>query len=328
MTKLSLGGGVGARVGARAGTRVGALAGALIGAVALALLPFVLPQFWIFFVAQIMVWIMLAQSFNLLFGYTGLLSLGQSAYFTLGAYGLALLLREVGLGLPLLLIGGVLAGLIGAALIGYLAVRVQGHGFIIVTAVPTILLILFGQDQSWLTGGDNGINLIPPKLFGVYSFFKPATSYYVVLPLFLLVIFAIAWLIRTPLGRAFRLIRENEERASILGYNVLRLKYIAFVIAGGIAGLAGALDALITAYVVPNSASWTISADAIIWTLVGGAGTLLGPIVGTALLLLLREFLSDIWAYGYPLLLGITLLFIVRFAPNGIIGELRAWTRS
>jgi len=302
--------------------------GAVLGAIGLALLPYVLPQFWIFFVAQIMVWIILAQSFNLLFGYTGLLSLGQSAYFTLGAYGLALLLRHAELGLPLLLIGGVLAGLIGAAIIGYLAVRVQGHGFIIVTAVPTILLIFLGQDQSWLTGGDNGINLTPPKLFGLYSFFKPLTSYYVVLPFFLLMMIFIAWLIRTPLGRAFLLVRENEERASILGYNVLRLKYIAFVIAGGIAGLAGALDALITAYVVPNSASWTISADAIIWTLVGGAGTLLGPIVGTALLLLLREFLSDIWAYGYPLLLGITLLLIVRFAPNGIIGELKSWTSS
>lgn len=299
--------------------------GTVLGAIALALLPTILPQFWIFFVAQIMVWIILAQSFNLLFGYTGLLSLGQSAYFTLGAYGLALLLREAGLGLPLLLVGGVLAGLIGAALIGSLAVRVQGHGFIIVTAVPTILLILFGQDQSWLTGGDNGINLIPPKLFGQYSFFKPLTSYYVVLPLFLLTILLVAWLIRTPLGRAFRLVKENEERASILGYNVLRLKYIAFVIAGGIAGLAGALEALITAYVAPNSASWTLSADAIIWTLVGGTGTLLGPIVGTSLLLLLREFLSDIWAYGYPLLLGIILLLIVRFAPNGIIGELKSW---
>lgn len=302
--------------------------GAALGVVALVLLPYLLPQFWIFFIAQIMVWIILAQSFNLLFGYTGLLSLGQSAYFTLGAYGLAILLREVGLGLPLLLIGGVLAGVIGAALIGYLAVRVRGHGFIIVTAVPTILLILLGQDQSWLTGGDNGLNLIPPKLFGIYSFFQPTTSYYVVLPFFLLSMLLIAWLIRTPLGRAFQLVRENEERASILGYNVLRLKYIAFVMAGGIAGLAGALDALITAYVVPNSASWTISADAIIWTLVGGAGTLLGPIVGTALLLLLREFLSDIWAYGYPLLLGITLLFIVRFAPNGIIGESKSWLRS
>lgn len=294
----------------------------IIAVAGLALLPTFLPSFWIFFAAQIMVWIVFAQSFNLLFGYTGLLSLGQSVYFTLGAYALALLVRGTDVGLPLLLSSGVAAGVVGAAFIGYLAVRVRGHGFIIVTAVPTILLILFGQDQSWLTGGDNGLNLIPPRLFGRYSFFTPSTSYYVVYPFFLLVMGFCAWLIRTPLGRALQLIRENETRASILGYNVLRLKYIAFLIAGGVAGLAGALDALITAYVVPNSAGWTISADAIIWTLVGGAGTLLGPIIGTTLLLLLREFLSDVWAYGYPLLLGLILLLIVRFAPNGLMGQL------
>lgn len=299
----------------------------LLACLGLLLLPMILPSFWTFFAAQIMVWILFAQSFNLLFGYVGLLSLGQSAYLTLGAYTVVLLVRSQdqvgGLGLPFLLIGSVLVGVTGAAIIGYLAVRVRGHGFIIVTAVPTVLLILFGLDQSWLTGGDNGLNFIPPKLLGRYSFFSPTTSYYVVLPLFLLVMFCFAWLIQTPLGRAFRLIRENETRSSILGYNVLRLKYIAFLIAGGIAGLAGALDALITAYAVPNSASWTVSADAIIWTLVGGAGTLLGPVVGTTLLLLLREFLSDLWAYGYPLLLGFILLFIVRFAPNGLLGVTR-----
>lgn len=288
-------------------------------------LPYVLESFWVFFAAEIMIWILFAQSFNLLFGYAGLLSLGQSAYLTLGAYGTALLLREFGLSLPFLLLGGVLLSVVGAALIGYLAVRVQGHGFIIVTAVPTIVLILFGLDQSWLTGGDNGLNLIPPKLFGRYSFFDPVTSYFLVLPFFLMLTCALWWLMRTPLGKAFRLVRENETRASILGYNVLRIKYIAFIIAGGIAGFAGALEALVTAYVVPNSASWTVSANAIIWTLVGGVGTLAGPVVGTALLLLLREFLSDIWAYGYPLLLGIILLFIVRFAPHGIVGGLQSW---
>ena len=247
---------------------------------------------------------------------------------TIGAYGTALLLRYFELGLPWLLLGGVLASVIGAAIIGIVAVRVRGHGFIIITAVPTILIILFGLDQSWLTGGDNGINLLLPKLFGRYSFFDPTTSYYLVLPFFLMVMGLLRWLLLTPLGRALQLVRENEARATVLGYDVLRLKYIAFVLAGGIAGLAGVLDALVTAYVAPNSASWTISADAIIWTLVGGAGTLLGPVVGTSLLLLLREFLSDIWSLGYPLLLGLILIIIVRFAPYGIVGSLQRWRNS
>ncbi len=109
----------------------------------------------------------------------------------------------------------------------------------------------------------------------------------------------------------------------MLGYNVLRLKFVSFVIAGALAGLAGSLFALVTAYVVPRQADWTVSANAIIWTLVGGAGTLSGPVVGTGLLLVLREWLSGVWPYGYPLLLGLILIIIVRFAPRGIVGLLK-----
>lgn len=297
------------------------LALALVGA-GLLLAPQVLEAFQVFLLAKILLWALFAQSFNLLFGYTGLLSLGQSAYFTLGAYTVALLLRHVGPGLGWMILGGVVMSTLGAVLVGSVAVRVHGHGFIIITAVPTILIYLFGLDQSWLTGGDNGLNLLPPMLFDRWSFFDPAVSFYVVLPFFVGAMLALHWLIRTPLGQAFQLVRENEARAEVLGYNVLRLKFISFVIAGTLAGLAGALYALVNAYVVPRLADWTVAADAIMWTLVGGAGTLLGPIVGAGLLLILREWLSEVWSYGYPLLLGLILILIVRFAPQGIVGTL------
>ena len=296
----------------------------LLATGALALVPAFLPSFWVFFLAEILVFVIFAQSFNLLFGYTGLLSLGQSVFLTMGAYTVALLVHHLGLKANLALPAGVIAGIVSAALIGFLAVRVRGHGFIIITAVPTVVLLLLGQDQSWLTGGDNGLNFIPPKLLGQYSFFNPTVSYYAVLPFFLAVMLFLRWLIASPLGQAFQLVRENESRAAVLGYDVLRLKFLSFIIAGGIAGLAGSLDALVTAYVIPNTASWTVAADAIIWTLVGGAGTLLGPVVGTAVLLIAREFLSDIWPHGYPLLLGLVLIGFVLFAPRGIVGTILA----
>ncbi len=304
------------------GNRWQLLAGAA-GILGLVLAPTFLDSFWVFFLAEILLFILFAQSFNLLFGYTGLLSLGQSVYFTVGAYTVALLIRQWKPGVGLLLPAGVLTGMVSAALVGSLAVRVRGHGFIIITAVPTVVLVLLGQDQSAWTGGDNGLNIIPPKLLGQYSFFDPTVSYYAVLPCFLATMFFLRWLLATPLGQAFLLVRENEARAAVLGYDTLRLKFVAFVIAGGIAGLAGALDALVTAYVIPSSASWTVAADAIIWTLVGGAGTLLGPVVGTGVLLFAREFLSDIWAHGYPLLLGLVLIGVVLFAPQGVVGALR-----
>ncbi len=304
------------------GKRWQLLAGAA-GVLGLVLAPSFLESFWVFFLAEILLFILFAQSFNLLFGYTGLLSLGQSVYFTVGAYTVALLIRQWKPGVGLLLPAGVLTGMVSAALVGSLAVRVRGHGFIIITAVPTVVLVLLGQDQSAWTGGDNGLNIIPPKLLGQYSFFDPTVSYYAVLPCFLAVMLFLRWLLATPLGQAFLLVRENEARAAVLGYDTLRLKFVAFVIAGGIAGLAGALDALVTAYVIPSSASWTVAADAIIWTLVGGAGTLLGPAVGTGALLFAREFLSDIWPHGYPLLLGLVLIGVVLFAPQGMVGALR-----
>ncbi|MEM7533276.1 MAG: branched-chain amino acid ABC transporter permease [Chloroflexota bacterium] len=300
----------------------------IVALAALIAAPQFLSPFQTFLLAEILTLAVFAQSFNLLFGYTGLLSLGQSAYFAAAALAVALLLREVGLGLPWLIVGGVIASVIFAALVGLLAVRVHGHGFIIITAVPTILFVLFGQDQSWLTGGDNGLNLIPPKLFGQWSFFDPTVSYYVVLPFFVATMFALRWLVHSPLGRAFQLIRENEERAAVLGYDVLRLKWISFTIAGGVAGLSGALFALVTAFVIPQQADWTMAAAAINWTLIGGSGTLLGPVVGTGVWLLLRESMSDVWSNGSPLLLGILLILIVRFAPRGIVGTINHWWQN
>ncbi len=184
---------------------------------ALLLAPLVLGEFQLFLLAEILLWAIFAQSFNLLFGYTGLLSLGQSAYFAVGAYTVALLLRHMEPGIALAIGGGITVSTLTAALIGLVAVRVYGHGFIIITAVPTILFFLLGVDQSWLTGGDNGLNILPPMLFNRWSFFKPVVSFYFVLPFFVGVMLFLRWLVATPLGQAFRLVREMRHGQRCLG---------------------------------------------------------------------------------------------------------------
>jgi branched-chain amino acid transport system permease protein len=288
--------------------------------------------FKVYLVAQILFMAIFALSFDVLYGYTGLLSLGQSVYFGLGAYGTGLLIRHWPIA-----IGGMFPLAIGLATLaaggfGLLAVRVRGHGFIIITAVTTLVMYLLGVNLTHITGGDNGLRYTVPPLLGNPSWRlngpNPTASFYFVLPFFVLTYLTLWWLVRTPLGHALRLIRENEERAEVLGYPVQRLKLLAFVISGAFAGLAGVLYALVNGYVAPQLFRWTFAAEAIIWTLIGGAGTLLGPVVGTALLMLLQEWLKDVWRYGYPLLVGLLLILAVLFFPRGIVGTLQEHWRQ
>lgn len=288
--------------------------------------------FKVYLLAQILFLAIFALSFDLLYGYAGMLSLGQSVYFGLGAYGTGFLLRHAlvpsGWAVPL----AVLLATVAALLFGVLAVRVRGHGFIIVTAVTTLVMYLLGVHLSHITGGDNGLRYVVPPLFGKPAWRlngpNPLASFYTVLPCFTLSYGVLWWLLRTPLGKSFQLLRDNEERAEVLGYPVQRLKLLAFVIAGAYAGFAGGLYALVNGYVAPSLLRWTFAAEAIIWTLLGGAGTLLGPVLGTAVLMLVQEWLKDVWPYGYPLLLGLVLLLVVRFFPRGIVGTTQEWWRQ
>ncbi|MGQ4809428.1 hypothetical protein NKDENANG_02845 [Candidatus Entotheonellaceae bacterium PAL068K] len=299
----------------------------------LAALPQVIRDpFQMYLGAYILFMAIFALSFDLLYGYTGLLSLGQSVYFGLGAYSTGLMLRHWSMGIAgmVLLATGLAA--VAAGVLGLLAVRVRGHGFIIITAVTTLVMYLLGVNLSHITGGDNGLRYTVPPLFGHPGWYlnglNPTVSFYFVLPFFALAYLILWWLVHTPLGHAWPLIRENEERAEVLGYAVQRLKLLAFIISGAFAGLAGVLYALVNGYVAPQMFRWTFAAEAIIWTLIGGAGTLLGPVLGTALLILLQEGLKDVWSHGYHLLIGLLLIQAVLFFPRGIIGTLQVYWRQ
>ncbi|MBI3459910.1 branched-chain amino acid ABC transporter permease [Candidatus Acetothermia bacterium] len=293
---------------------------------ALTIFPWWGNSYQISFLTSILVWALYALSFDLLFGYTGLLSLGHSVYFGLGAYGAALAIKQLHLSLWLALLVGMGIALLAAIAIGLFVVRVKSHGFIIITAVTSLVFYLLAQSGRELTHGNDGFSFTtPPIVFGFvdWSFSNPIVRFYFALIIVTLAFLALWWLVRTPLGQAFRLIRENEVRAEIIGYPVTQLKFMAFVIAGTFAGFAGAVYALTNRFVSTELFHWTISADAIIWTLFGGAGTLIGPVVGTGLLFWVKEWLSEVWKTGYPLLVGLVILLLIRFAPDGLVGLAR-----
>ncbi len=277
-------------------------------------------------VMRILVWGLFAASFDLLFGYVGVLSLGHSVYFGLGAYGATWLVLAQGPSIALPLGVAIGLGTAAAAAIGAIAVRTGQHGVIILTAISALIASLLAQNQSEVTGGDDGLTLSAmPLSVGDWSAgcAAPGPAYLLVLGIVAAGVWALYGLVRAPLGTALRATRENEAQASALGYHTTALKWLAFTVSGAGAALAGGLHALTNCYVSTGLFHWLVSADALIWTLFGGAGTLVGPLLGTGALVTIREALSGVWANGYPILIGIVLIIVIRVLPGGLIGLLR-----
>ena len=308
------------------------LLGAAVVAAGLLTAPWVLPRFlpvfWLNIMAEIMIWGLFASSANLLFGYTGLLSFGQSLYFGFGAYGVALAIANFGLGvIPAFVVGVTLATLM-AVVAGSFAVRLTWHYFAIITVVFSLIFYLIAVGWKNVTGGDDGISfpLSPLGHIGDYeiTLLDPTLQYFFILGV-VGVCFLLQWvLLRSPLGVAFTAVRDNDRRAGLIGLNPYLIRLASFVIAGGLAGVAGALFALYSRYASAQYMFWTVSGEAVIWTIIGGTGTLFGPVVGAALLIVIREELSIYWEH-YLILVGILVILVVTFAPRGIVGTLKAW---
>jgi branched-chain amino acid transport system permease protein len=264
----------------------------------------------------------LVMSLDLLLGFTGLASLGQAAYFGVGAYMTAILAAKynIGLGFDFWLV--VLAGLvIGAALaagFGLLAIRATGVYFLMITLA--LGQCVWGLAYRWnsLTGGDNGINIQTRPKFGI-DLSNEVTFFYVVLALFALSLFAMYVLVRSPFGRSLAGIRERELRMKILGYNTWLHKYLAFVIAGAFGGLSGVLWAHTAGIVSPDNVVLTTSVDALLMAVLGGAGTLVGGVIGAFIVIAIREYLSTLVPWWQYVLGGIYVLTIF-YLPSGLMG--------
>jgi branched-chain amino acid transport system permease protein len=306
------------------------IAGAIVAAFLISapwLLPKFVPQFWVSILAEIMIWGLLASSANLLLGYTGLLSFGQSLYFGFGAYGVAFGITRFGMGIVPSFLFAVAVATLAAAVAGVFAVRLTWHYFAIITVVFSLIFYLVAVGWKSLTGGDDGLSFALPPLarFGdtELTLLDPTFQYF-----FILVVVAacylLQWLVlRSPLGVAFTAVRENATRAGLVGLNPYLIRLASFIIAGFLAGVSGALFALFSRYASAQYMFWTVSGEAVIWTIVGGTGTLFGPAIGAALLILLREELSIYWEH-YLIAVGVIVILVVTFAPKGIVGSLRS----
>ena len=260
---------------------------------------------------------------NLLMGYTGLLSFGQATFFGSAAYVAGYLLKHYGLNVFAALGAGVGVGAVSALLVGYLCVQRSGIYFIMLTFALNQLFYFIAYQWTTVTGGEDGMPGIPrPELFGV-DFKNPIAYYVFVSLLFLVTLWAMKRLVESPLGKILVAIRENEVRAEAVGYNVPRFKLAAFVIAGAFSGVAGVLYAMLFGIVPLEAISFVFSGNVVFATLIGGSGSLYGPIIGSFVFIWLSESVSTLWA-RWPLLLGVAFVIVVLFFRGGVV---EAWSR-
>jgi branched-chain amino acid transport system permease protein len=294
---------------------------------ALFLLQFALPAYDHTNMTRIMLLAAYAVGYNILIGYTGLLSLGHAMFFAAGLYGAGLGAQYLGLGPPGSLAMGVAGGCLLAVVVGLVALRTTGVSFMIVTlmfAQACYLLILYFNE---FTRGDEGILLAETMRrldlgWIRLDFIQPELRYNLALAIFGISLLGCLMLLRSPIGRVLIAIRENPERARLLGYDIFRYKLFALAVSGAMAGAAGAAFALMFGYVGATYASIQYSILVLLWVLLGGAGTTIGPLVGTLLMFYLVETASE-YTSSYNLVVGVILVFLVLFFPRGIMGWLR-----
>jgi branched-chain amino acid transport system permease protein len=297
-----------------------------LGLIFLAVVARTLPTYYIGLLTEALILGLFAMSLNLLLGYTGLPSLGHAAYFGTAAYTMAILSLRVAQNCWVSASAGIVASLIIAAIYGLLALRTAGVYFMMITLALT--QVLWGIAYGWrtMTGGDDGLpGIARPDLGGLFpwSLQDPANFFTAVLIIFAVVAATLYLLVHSPFGYTLRGIRESESRMDCLGYNVWLHKYVAMLIAGGVAGIAGILFAYYHGFVSPAELSLVVSAEGLLMVIVGGAGTLFGPALGAGVVVFLRNIVSA-YTERWLLVLGLIYLLVVLFAPHGIVGAVQA----
>jgi branched-chain amino acid transport system permease protein len=286
--------------------------------------PLVLPEFWRRFTTEILIWGLLAMSSDILIGYTGMVSFGHSAFFGLGMYGAAAALLSVRPpNLWLAMFYGLAAAAVVAAFVAYFSTRLRDIYFAITTLVFSQIFYVIIFTWTELTGGENGLTFRQPALGvpGLFAVpFTPVTLHWFVLAVVTVSYLLLRRITQSPFGMVLQSIRENEPRTRAIGYPVERYKMVAVMLSGLFAGLAGVLYAIQNKFAAPDFVFFLISGEVIIFNVLGGMGTLVGPVAGAAFFLLLREGFSRFFTEYYLIPVGIIFTLMVIFMPQGLLG--------
>ncbi len=277
------------------------------------------------FVMKLLAFALFACAFNLLLGFTGLLSFGHAAFFGSAAYITGWFIKSQHWTPEL----GILVGTAGAALIGLVvglvAIRRQGIYFAMIT-LAMAQMVFFICLQAPFTGGEDGLQGVPRgNLFGLFSLKTDTALYYFVVAVFVLSFLFIARIVRSPFGQVLKMIRENEPRAISLGYQVERYKLLAFVLSAALAGLAGSLKTLVMGFATLSDVHWSMSGEVILMTLLGGVGTFFGPVFGAGIVVSLQDMLADKVGSWVNVIIGAIFVICVMAFRKGIVGELQAF---
>jgi len=295
----------------------------------LAAVPYILPEFWQRFATEILIWGLYAMSSDILIGYTGMVSFGHSAFFGLGMYGAAAaLLWAKPPNLWLAILVGLVAAAVVAAFVAFFSTRLRDIYFSITTLVFSQIFYVIIFTWTEVTGGENGLTFRAPA-FGIPGVFTvPFTRdgmHWFVLGMVVLSYLVLRRITQSPFGMVLQSIRENEPRTRAIGYHVERYKIVSVMLSGCFAGLAGVLYAIQNKFAAPDFVLFLISGEAVIFNVMGGIGTLVGPVAGAAFFLLMKELFSRVFYEYYLIPVGIIFTLMVVFMPQGLLG---AWRRQ
>ncbi len=299
-----------------------------VAAVLLFLLVFPLMMPYEALAVNILIFGLYAVGYNLLFGYTGMLSFGHAAFFGVGSYITGIAIVHFGLHWLAAIVAGVAASALVGLVIGYLAIRTRGIYFAMVTlALGQIVYYAFYKAERW-TGGENGlrgITVAPFEVFGVtVDFLNPMTKYYLIFLFVAAALWFISRVLNSPFGAVIEAVRENEKRTAACGFDVARTRLLVFVLSATICGLAGTLRALHLSIVPIDSLHYLQSGHGVMMCLLGGMGTFFGPFVGAALFLYLEDVVTTMTKH-WMAVVGVVFIIFVLFFPRGVWGSLMRW---
>jgi branched-chain amino acid transport system permease protein len=287
--------------------------------VLLGLAPFVLSLFHLNLLSEILILAIFALSLNILVGFTGLVSLGHAAFFGIGAYTAGLVALNLSDHLLVSIGASIIVSVIAAAIIGVFCMKVSGFYFLMLTLAFSQMIYSFIYQSTNFTGGSNGLSGIPNATLPGFAFSNAVYVFYLVLFIFLATYTTLGIIVKSPFGQVLIGIRENELRVKATGYNTGLYKYAAFILAGVFGGLSGSLYTYFNGFIAPSDVYWTMSGAVLIMVLIGGSGTMLGPVLGAALFVTLETVVSS-YTDSWMLIVGSVFIIFVIFFPKGIVG--------